>query len=290
MALAAGIAAGVLVVLTWSGWLVVSRHGVQGELSIWDIMLLRFGAASLAVIPLALMRRKAAARMREPRIILASMGCGLPYVLFTFMGLKHAEAANAGIIVNGALPVASAILLLAFTGVRPGALQMLGMGLVVAANLALLGDGAVGLPAAAMFLAAAASLAFYIVAVKMWGLTTEEAVIVVPIVNAAFGLPLWFAFDGSFAGAPIKEIALQAFYQGLVVSVLANALFTFCIRHAGALAAALMMAFVPIATPLLAAVTVGGGRPGAALMAIAAVTTAGIAVCAIGAGRNAGRP
>jgi drug/metabolite transporter (DMT)-like permease len=144
------------------------------------------------------------------------------------------------------------------------------------------------MPAAALLLAAATSLSVYVIGVRLWGLTTDVVVIATPFVNTAVCLPLWLLFDGSLADAPLSEIALQALYQGLVVSILATALFTICIRRVGALAAALAMAFVPVVTPLLAALAIGE-TPGAVLIIIAAATTAGVAVSALGSARSTTR-
>lgn len=77
---------------------------------------------------------------------------------------------------------------------------------------------------------------------------------------------------------------MQALYQGIVVSILATALFTICIRRAGALAASLAMAFVPILTPILAVLLIGEPL-GTALIGIAAATSVGIVVYALGAFR-----
>jgi drug/metabolite transporter (DMT)-like permease len=152
--------------------------------------------------------------------------------------------------------VVGALLILVLAGMRPSALQILGMAVVAASNLALLGNGTIGLPATALLLAAATSLSVYMVGVRLWGL----------------------------ADTPLLKIA-QALYQGLVVSILATALFTICIRRAVVLAAALTMVFAPVVTPLLAAVAIGE-TPGAALIVIAVATTAGVAVCALGFARS----
>lgn len=279
-----GLAAGAFVVLIWSGWLVVSRFGVTGGLSIYDIALLRFGVAAIVVTPFALVRRDVLAQLADWRVVVVALGCGAPYVLLSFAGLRLSEASNAGIIVNGALPVIGTAMLLALGLARPSVLAAAGMALVVAANLALLGDGAVGLPAAALLVAAAFSLSVYMVGVKLWGLTTRTVVIATPLVNVPICLPLWLVMDGGFAGATAAEIVLQAVYQGLVVSVLATALLVVCIRRAGALAASLMMAFVPIVTPLLAGAAIGEG-PSRMLVGLAAATTLGIALVTLGTAR-----
>jgi drug/metabolite transporter (DMT)-like permease len=54
------------------------------------------------------------------------------------------------------------------------------------------------------------------------------------------------------SAASFSQIAIQAGYQGLVVSVLALVLFTECIKRLGALTSSLFMAFVPACTAALA--------------------------------------
>jgi len=281
LSLVLGLISGAVVVLIWSGWLLISRYGVQGELSIWDIALIRFGIAALAVIPLVLMRPLMVSQICEPRVVIAALNGGILYVLFSFAGLKLAEASNAGILVNGMLPVIGVLLLLLY-GVRPNAFQICGIVIVVGANLSLIGGGAISAPALVMLLAAATSLSLYMFMIGIHGLKMEVVVVAIPVINAIVCLPLWLAFDGILTDAPMSEIALQAVYQGLIVSLIGTALFTICIHRAGSLMAALLMAFVPVTTPLLDGI-VSGVSPDIALITIATVTTAGIALCAVGA-------
>ena len=221
-------------------------------------------------------------------MIFAALNGGIFYVLFSFAGLRLAEAANAGIIVNGALPVIGA-LLLAVSGVCPSVLQVFGILVVVGANLLLIGNGAVGIVALTLLLAAATSLSLYMFFVGLHGLKTEVMVVAIPLINTAICLPLWLIFDGTITDAPAFEVALQALYQGLIVSLIATTLFTICIHRAGSLMAALLMAFVPVTTPLLDGV-IAGEAPGATLLTIAAATTAGVVLCALGAARIERRP
>ena len=60
-------------------------------------------------------------------------------------------------------------------------------------------------------------------------------------------------FDFTAIGLPIKQIALQVTYQGVLVGVVAVVLFTICIPVIGPARTALFMALVPVFGTLLGA-------------------------------------
>jgi len=95
--------AAVIVVCIWSGWITLSRMGVQTALTPYDITLLRFGTAALITLPFSLRYDWRAVKWNQ--ILLVALGCGFLYTMFSFIGLKTIKATNAGVLVNGMLPV-----------------------------------------------------------------------------------------------------------------------------------------------------------------------------------------
>jgi drug/metabolite transporter (DMT)-like permease len=253
-----GALAGVVVVLIWSGWITLSRYGATGGLTIYDMTALRFGTAALVTIPL--WPRYAWHRVQWGRALIVSLGCGFPYVLLTFAGLRTTGAAGAGVIVNGSLPIASAVLGVLWMKRHPRRAVWATAIAVLGANCCMLGESkvsAAGLSASALgvvcLLGAAFVLTAYMVAVEAWRFGIGDVLVLVPLINAALFVPVWWlALPSLLRSASFSQIAVQAAYQGLVVSVLALVLFTECVKQLGALSSALFMAFVPACTAALA--------------------------------------
>ena len=92
-----------LSVVIWAGWIILSRLGVQTALTPYDITLLRFGTAALITLPFSLTYNWKTVKWNQ--VLLIALGCGFPYTMLSFFGLKTIKAANAGVLVNGMLPV-----------------------------------------------------------------------------------------------------------------------------------------------------------------------------------------
>jgi drug/metabolite transporter (DMT)-like permease len=254
-----GVLAGVTVVLLWSGWITLSRHGAAGGLTIYDMTALRFGTAALVTLPL--WRKYRWRRVRLGQALVVALGCGFPYVLLTFVGLRTFGAASAGVVVNGSLPIASALLGLAWLRRRPRRAVWVTAVAVLVANGCMIGggleafatNGTAAVLGLACLLAAALVLATYMTAVQAWGFAITDVLVLVPFINAILFVPLWWlVLPSSLATATVSQIATQAAYQGVVISVIALVLFTECMKQLGAIASSLFMAFVPACTAAMA--------------------------------------
>jgi drug/metabolite transporter (DMT)-like permease len=249
-----GVLAGCLVVLIWSGWIVMSRNGVMTSFSIWDLAFLRFATAATIVLPFFLRKPHYWNQIFLPKVALPALACGTVYVLLSFAALRSSAAANAGVVVNGLMPIAAMILLAIMAAKRPSVADYGISILLLSANLILLGGGLISLSSFLFFLMATFSLAFYVVSVRLWKIPLGIFFFAVPIVNALVVAPLWFLKDGSFEENTLEDIAMQALYQGILVTLGALTLLTFCIKSIGPVSASVIMSTVPFATALLASI------------------------------------
>jgi drug/metabolite transporter (DMT)-like permease len=248
--------AGLSVMMIWSGWIVISRDSMSTNLTAGDVTLIRFVTAALFTLPLSL-----AYSWRDipiKRALVVALGCGFPYTLFTFYGLSSNSAANAGVIVNGFLPVISAILAVIFLNNKLGKPAWLAIALIVCANFLVLVPELTGSQISYQFivsilllLTASGILATYMTAVKYWQVSLKEVLIWVPSINAILFIPVWFFLPHQLFSATVENILVQAGYQGLIVSVFALFLFTYAIKHLGTVISSLFMAMVPAITALL---------------------------------------
>lgn len=245
---------GLIVVLIWSGWIVLSRHGVQTRLTPADITLLRFATAAVCTLPWSL--RYPWHRVPLGRALVVALGCGFPYTLFSFYGMTLSPAANVGVVVNGTMPIISGLLAVWLLRQRLRWWAWLGVAMIVGANALMivpqLLQHHVPWSAIALLLGASTVMSIYLTAVKYWQVTIREILAWVPLINALICLPLWWWMPHNLFDANRTDIALQMVYQGVVVSVLALFLLGFTVRVLGSLSSALFMALVPTVTALMA--------------------------------------
>jgi len=252
------ILAGLAVVLIWSGWITISRHGVHSQLQPADITLLRYWTALLAVSPLIC--RYDWQRFRWHQYLVVGLGVGFPYTMLSFYGLKVLRAAHAGVLVNGMLPVLGALAAWLLFRQRIAAHRYGAIALIFVANFIMTGDTvlAVGQPVGiGLLLIAAVCYTGHMTGIRLWRMTWQDVVVIVPTVNVLLFTPLWLVLPSNLARASLHDIAVQAIYQGIIVNVIALVCVAYAIRHLGTITVSLFMSFVPVTTALLAWAVLG---------------------------------
>lgn len=252
-----GVLAAFTMMLIWSGWIVSSRWGLSTSLSPLDLTWMRFVVASLITLPFSLTYYWPSFPVKKAAFIALSYGA--PYAWLAYLGLTITPSANASVIINGGLPVATSLIAALFFGVRITRNVIILVAFIFLANmLTFLGEDILSadyLIGISLLAVATTCLAIYMAAVKAWEVSIRDIMVWVPIINAIVMTPIWLTFsDGisSFTQLPLKELLFHVFYQGVLVSVVALFLFSFAIRAIGAVASSMLMAFVPSVTAILA--------------------------------------
>jgi len=250
-----GLLAGLAVVMIWSGWIIISKWGLSRALTVWDVTGIRFITAGLIVLVYASFSKFPIKSLFTLPIITCSLACGSLYVGASLIGLLMSDAANTGVIINGTLPIMCALILYLWSKTRLNIPQYIGVLLILIANFMLFtSSGGATLTALLWLLLAALFLAFYSISMKMWAIPLKSIMIAVPLINAVFFTPIWFFLPSNLMLAPVVEIALQAVYQGIVVSLIALFFMTYSINKLGAVSASTIMALVPIMSAFLATI------------------------------------
>lgn len=243
----------ITVVCIWSGWIILSRLGVNSNLSPSDITLLRFGTAAIVTLPFAIQFdwRK----YSWYQIILLALGCGFPYTMFSFYGLKILKAANAGVLVNGMLPVIGALFAVYIFKKKLSLRKWLAVGVLLAANMMMIQwsmfSSAKYYWGVVLLLCAAFTFSIYMASIKKWTFSIKEVVSIVPITNTLLFLPVWFFSESNIQQAAWSSVLLQIVYQGLIVSVLALVLITYTVNQLGSGTMSVYLSYVPVVTALL---------------------------------------
>jgi len=296
---AIGLACGLVVPFIWGGWIVASRFGVLHALTPYDVAALRVGVGAIIVFPLLLTRGLAGLPLWKGAVL--SFGVGAPFALASFGGMSLAPVIHAGVLTNGTMPIFATIVGYVWLRERPTRLQTLGIVAIVIGALTLGGDSfSVHAPADQWFgdlllIGAGACFAIYMTALRRWDVTILQAVIAAPTISTAVYIPIWLLFLPSglvpaiFADAPFppwREVALQAFYQGVVASFIVVMLITRATKSIRATTMSVFLAGAPALAVLLGIVLLAE-VPTYVAVAGLVITTAGM-VLAIGRRRSGG--
>lgn len=276
-----GLAAGLAVLVVFSGFLVVSRFGATSSLTIYDMAALRFGVGGILTLPVLF--SIGLPRLPLRRALTIGFCSGAPFVLFAFGGMTYAPVAHGGIVINGTMPVFAALISWLIFGERLGAWRIAGIVLIVAGVLATGWDAlAFGEPGQwrghLLFVGCAALNSSFLVAVRGWRIPALHSLIAVNGLNLMIYLPIWLLFlPSNILHAPWQEIALQGIYQGMVAAFFASVLIAYAARTLGGTRQAAVMSGAP-ALALLMAIPLLGEIPSWISVVGVVIVTAGILV------------
>lgn len=276
-----GFAAAAAVVVIWSGFNIVSRIGGRSPLTPYDMAALRFVFSGLVCLPFVWIRRRHLAWRHLT--VLAALG-GMAYALFVYAGFSLAPAAHAGILVNGGIPFATALLAWLVLGYRPGLRSELAL-VVAAVGIVLIGLHSFGQFAGApaqqwigdvFFLLAALCYASFGLLLKQWHVSPLDATIGIAVISMVCYTPVYLALlPKAITTVPVSFVLWQGLYQGVLAASIAGLLFAYAIHNIGPQRATLMLALVPGVSALAAVPLLGES--------LDAVTIAGVVLVTVGA-------
>ncbi len=254
-----GYAAAFTVMCIWATWLVASRAGAQSPLTIYDHAVLRYGVSSIVALPIVLYY-KPWRTMTWQRIAIVSILLGPIYILAVFLAFRYAPAAHGGIFMNGALPAVTLFISWVLLKQRVHKLQIVGVVLIIigatlavadAAELSLtgawIGDG--------LFFISAIFFSGYLIAARVWNVSTTQVLFCSSIINAVLFVPIWYLFlPSGFAEATQTQFLIQMLYQGLIPGLIGLLLVATATRNIGPSSTAAFMAAVPALGSILGVV------------------------------------
>ena len=273
-----GAVFGLMAILIWAGWMAVTRMGVTSTLDAFDLTALRYTVAGLILLPVVWRRGWALDRLGGPRLVLLVSGAGAPYALITAQGLKFAPAADAGALTPGVMPLFVALMAALVLREPLSRIRKLGLGMILAgviclAGLSLLSEAGSRSIGHGLFLTGALFWALFTITMRWGGLAPLHATALVSVGSMLGFMPVYLAMAGTrLLEAPLADVALQAFYQGVLSTVVAIFLFGRAIALLGASGGAAFGALVPALAALMA-IPLLGEYPGPSdWLGIAAIT------------------
>ena len=271
---ATGIAAAVITVAIWTGFIVIGRASAGRTLLPFDIALLRIVGASLVLLPWGwwmVRRRQAALGASAPASSLAGISPlplrttallgtfgGLLYALLAYSGFFHAPATHAAVLMPGSLPLWTALLAAWLLRDHITPLRATGLALIVAGDLLVGGRSLLAAFSGGdvwkgdlLFMLAASSWATYSVLARRHAVDAVQATIAITafacmVYLPSYALLVWLgAVTSHLAQAPWSEIAFQMLFQGGGSVVVSGIGFTRMIQHYGPVRSTMITALVP---------------------------------------------
>jgi drug/metabolite transporter (DMT)-like permease len=247
--------------LLWGVQAVVSRQSVRDGLSAADVTVLRFGAAGLALLPVALKQGwpfpVGALGWRRGLVLTALAGA--PYSWIIIAGAQFAPTYHAGIVGPAMIPVFATGLAWIVLHETPGRVRLVGLGLILAGLMLFGGQSFAGdaWRGDAMYLWAALMWALYGLLSRIWRVDAVGTTAAICVLSMAT-LPAWLLFLPSHLGqAAFSAMALQALYQGLLVGALSLFFYTKAIELIGPVTVTLFLPLNPIVASLAGGLLLG---------------------------------
>jgi drug/metabolite transporter (DMT)-like permease len=246
----------------WASWSAITRLAVTTSLDAWDIAALRFGVAGLLLSPVLIQRGFALDRLGWLGLVVIIGGGGAPYALVAASGLHFAPARDQAALNPGCVPLFVALIAAIVLGEKVSTLRKFGLSLILTGALIIIGwhteawsnSRAYG---HALSLSAAFLWACFTVIMLQASLDSLHAAALVSTGSLVIYLPVYLAINGTrLARIPLADIAIQAMFQGVLVTIVSLLLYGRAIAMLGASGGASFGALVPalsavIAIPLL---------------------------------------
>ena len=238
--------------------MILSRYSVRGSLTAYDITALRFGVAGIILLPVVLRRGIAIGPYGKKGGLWLALMMGAPYNTIAIAGMHYAPASHAASIINttmltlatlfGIFALREKITPLRLAGVLA---SISGIGcMLFASQLIPEADAWIG---SLFFVIAGTMWTLYTLSLRAWQADPLHATAVVCVLSLLVYLPIYLVFIPSHIGIHNwQEVALQAFYQGFVNSVLALLCFNRGVRLLGATTTSAFLPLVSIFSTLLA--------------------------------------
>ena len=286
-----GALLGLAAAAIWASWSTFTRLEVTTRLDAWDIAALRFGVAGLVLIPVVLRRGLALDRLGWAGLAALIVGGGAPYGLLAAAGLRLAPASDQSALNPGFVPLFVALIAAVANGEKFTAVRKLGLLLIFAGALLIVGwhaasSGGERSIGHALGLFAAFLWACFTIIMRQAELAPLHAAALVATGSLVIYLPPYIALCGThLVEAPLADVAVQALFQGILVTIVALLFYGRALALLGAAAGAAFGALVPVLSALFA-IPLLGERPSQTDWVGIAATAVGVYLASGGGARR----
>jgi drug/metabolite transporter (DMT)-like permease len=281
-----GYWAAAVAVVIWASYPVATRAGVNGPFAAQELVALRFGVGALLFLPYLLSHFRTIARSTWLQGVPLTLFQGAGMGALVICGLQFAPANHAAALGPGVSPAWVALLGFLLFAKRPSRRIVVGAALCLAGVVTLgfwsaSGHDAAVLTGDAMFLAASALGALYVLQLRNWGVGAIQGAAIVSLYSALVVVPwlLWSTPQALRQIAP-GELLWQVLWQGVLIGCVALVALNHAISRLGAERSSAVVALVPVISAILALLFLGEVPSTVEIAAFAAIS-AGVSVGAV---------
>ena len=278
-----GYTAAAVAVLIVASYPVATRAAVTSSFAPQDLILLRFGIGALLFLPYIVLHFPTIGRNAWLKGIPLTLFQGAGMAALVICGLQFAPANHAAALGPGVSPAWVVLLGFLVFSRRPSARTVVGavscaVGVLTLAYWSASAPSALVLTGDAMFLAASALGALYVLQLRNWGFAPTQGAAIVTLYSALVVVPwhLWNASDTLWRVAP-HELLWQVLWQGVLIGCVALIALNHAITRLGAERSSALVALVPVLSALLALLFLGEVPSNPELAAILAIS-AGVSI------------
>jgi len=284
-----GYLAAAVAVVVWASYPVATRAAVTGSFAPHELVTLRFGVGALLFVPYLLLHFRAIGRAAWLRGVPLTLSHGAGMAALAICGMQLAPANHAAALGPGVNAAWVALLGFLVFARRPSRRAVAGAALCVIGVLLLTFWSASErtlsvLAGDAMFLAASALAALYVLQLRRWGIDAMQGAALVSLYSAFLVVPYYLWAPGTLARVAPAELLWQVLWQGVLIGCVALIALNHAIARLGAGRASALVALVPVLTAVLAFVFLGEVLSTAEMAAFVAIS-AGVSI-----GAAPGRP
>ena len=214
---AIGMLCGIVVILLFSSFTLVSRFGFASSLKLADIAALRFTIAGVLMLPVLFHYGLSGTRCRDAAALAFTGGLG--FALFAYAGFSLAPASHGAVLLHGTIPLFTFVMGWAATSPAVGIRRAVGLyaiflgiltmaieSVAYSSQRQLLGDGAL--------LLASVSWSAYGLLVRRIGLAPAHSASIVAVLSMCCFLPVYLVLPGkAILSAPWHDLMLQGVFQ-----------------------------------------------------------------------------
>lgn len=278
-----GYFAAALAALIAAAYPVATRAGVTGSFTAEELVTLRFGVGALLFLPYVLAQFRAISREAWLRGVPLTLFQGAGMGALVICGLQFAPANHQAALGPGVCSSWVALLGFLVFARRPSRRIVIGTTLCALGVLALtyFGPGKHNpavLGGDAMFLAASALGALYVLQLRSWGVSAMQAAAIVTMYSGLIVVPwhLWSSPEPLWRAPPL-ELLWQTLWQGVLIGCVSLIALNHAITRLGAERSSAMVALVPVLSAVLALLFLGEVPSTAEVLAIL-VISAGVSI------------
>jgi drug/metabolite transporter (DMT)-like permease len=286
-----GYSAAAVVVLIVASYPVATRAVVTDSFAPQDLVLLRFGVGALLFLPYLALHFRSIRREAWLRGVPLTLFQGAGMAALVICGLQFAPANHAAALGPGVAPAWVALLGFLVFSRRPSARTIVGAALcaIGVATLATWSASAAQpdvLKGDAMFLAASALGALYVLQLRNWKIGAVQGAAIVTLYSALVVVPwhLWSASRPLWQVVAPHEFFSQVLWQGVLIGCIALVALNHAIARLGPERASALFALVPALSAVLGLLFLGEIPSNAEIAAILAISIG----VTIGASRSYG--